>query len=88
MVSGRSVRLGLLRPSLSFEVLVIHPGFRDFGGGVRCVAALHKEAAESEGTEDQQAFAGAEMACLHQRIVKKPLVLAMAQHVVADDSAE
>lgn len=65
MVFGRSLRLGLLRPSLCFEALVIHPGFRDFRWGVRCVAALHKEAAEREGTEDQQAFAGAKVPRLH-----------------------
>ena len=55
MVFGRSLRLAGLRPNCyltELSRLVVHPGFGDFGRGIRGVAALHEEATQSEGSEN------------------------------------
>lgn len=76
-------RNGVLRHRLVFGIR-----FRQLGGRAGGVASLHEQTAECESTKDHEAFAGTEMAGLHQGVVEEPTMLAMAQHVVTDNCAK
>jgi hypothetical protein len=52
------------------------------------VTLLHKEATQGERPQHQQPTSGSEVPGLHSHIVEKATMLAVAHHVISDDSAK